>query len=111
MSYKIIASKDFEKDLKRLVKKYASLAQETTDLIKSIANNPVQGKPIGKDCFKIRLAIKSKGRGKSGGARIITCVFTFQEEVVLLTIYDKAEKENIKAKELDDLLNAIGRNY
>lgn len=110
MSYKIIASKEFEKDLKRLVKKYASLAQETTNFVKSIADNPVQGTPIGKDCFKIRLAIKSKGRGKSGGARVITCVFTLQEQVVLLSIYDKAEKENISTKELEDLLNNIARN-
>lgn len=109
MSYKVIASRDFEKDLKRLVKKYASLAQEATYLIKSIADNPVQGTPIGKDCFKIRLAIKSKGRGKSGGARVITCVFTLQEQVVLLSIYDKSEKENIDSKELDALLKDINK--
>ena len=109
MSYKVIASRDFEKDLKRLVKKYASLAQEATYLIKSIADNPVKGTPIGKDCFKIRLAIKSKGRGKSGGARVITCIFTLQEQVVLLSIYDKSEKENIDSKELDALLKDINK--
>ncbi|WAC12153.1 type II toxin-antitoxin system RelE/ParE family toxin [Dyadobacter pollutisoli] len=109
MSYKIIASENFEKGLKKLAKKYASLRQEITELIQNLKENPVQGTPIGKDCFKIRLAIKSKGRGKSGGARVITCVFSLQEKVVLLSIFDKAEKENISAKELSDLLDAIER--
>ncbi|SKC01503.1 type II toxin-antitoxin system RelE/ParE family toxin [Dyadobacter psychrophilus] len=110
MSFELIVSTHFKKELKRLSKKYDSLKQDVHELGESLADNPAQGKPIGKDCFKIRLAIKSKGRGKSGGARVITCVFSLQEEVVLLSIYDKAEKENIKSRELDELLNAIARD-
>jgi len=110
MSFEIIASENFEKEAKKLAKKYVSLRQDIFEFIQNLRNNPAQGIPIGKDCFKIRLAIKSKGRGKSGGARIITCVFTLQEEVVLLSIYDKAEKDNINAKELSDLLRTIERS-
>ncbi|MEO6283568.1 MAG: type II toxin-antitoxin system RelE/ParE family toxin [Dyadobacter sp.] len=110
MSFELIVSTHFKKELKRLAKKYASLREDVFELGESLADNPVQGTPIGKDCFKIRLAIKSKGRGKSGGARVITCVFTLQEKVVLLSIYDKSGKENINAKELNDLLDAIERN-
>ncbi|MCF2504198.1 type II toxin-antitoxin system RelE/ParE family toxin [Dyadobacter sp. CY107] len=109
MNYELIVSTHFKKELKRLAKKYASLKEDVFELGESLADNPAQGSPIGKNCFKIRLGIKSKGRGKSGGARVITCVFTLQEEVVLLSIYGKAEKENINAKELEDLLNAIDR--
>jgi mRNA-degrading endonuclease RelE of RelBE toxin-antitoxin system len=110
MSSKIIASENFEKELKKLAKKYASLRQEIIELIQNLKENPVQGTPIGKDCFKIRLAIKSKGRGKSGGARVITCVFTLQEKLVLLSIYDKAEKENIENRELEELIKAAHSN-
>lgn len=110
MSFELIVSTHFKKELKRLSKKYASLKDDVYKLGESLTDNPAQGTPIGKDCFKIRLAIKSKGRGKRGGARVITCVFTLQEEVVLLSIYDKAEKENINAKEIEDLLDDIARN-
>jgi mRNA-degrading endonuclease RelE of RelBE toxin-antitoxin system len=110
MSFELIVSTHFKKELKRLAKKYASLREDVFELGESLANNPGQGTPIGKDCFKIRLAIKSKGRGKSGGARVITCVFTLQEKVVLLSIFDKAEKENIENRELEELIKAAHSN-
>lgn len=65
------------------------------------------GKSIAKNCFKIRIAIESKGKGKSGGARIITNFVVSNKTVYLLTIYDKSEKENISDKELSDLLKFI----
>jgi len=57
---------------------------------------------------KIRLAIASKRKGKSGGARVITCVLIEDTEVHLLTIYDKSEKEDISDKELKTLRNQVG---
>jgi hypothetical protein len=62
---------------------------------------------LGKDCYKIRLSIKSKGKGKSGGARIITCVKVIDGNVYLITIYDKSEKESISNKELKELLSNL----
>jgi hypothetical protein len=62
------------------------------------------GTPLGSNCYKIRLAIKSKGKGKSGGARVITYVITEKEEVILLAIYDKQVKSDLKANELNELL-------
>jgi hypothetical protein len=53
------------------------------------------GIPIGNDCYKIRMAITSKGKGKSGGARIITHVLVKKENIYMLSIYDKSEVENI----------------
>lgn len=107
---KVTTSIHFEKEAKKLIKKYFSLGKEIAFVIKNLEANPTQGTPIGKDCYKIRLAISSKGKGKSGGARIITAVFSIQEKVILLSIYDKANKENISDKELTTLLkeNIIG---
>lgn len=107
MSYNLIVTPAFERDSKPLLKKHKSLKTDLAGLFKSLENKPTQGKPLGKDCYKIRLAITSKGKGKSGGARVITCVKIISEKVFLLTIYDKSEKEDISDKELNELLKFI----
>lgn len=107
MSYKIKIIPNFEKELKRLAKKYPSLKTEYIDLVNSLKREPKQGKAIGNGCYKIRLAIASKGKGKSGGARVITYVQVVDTSVFLLSIYDKSEKENIPDKELLELLKWI----
>lgn len=101
----VITSENFEKEAKRLFRKYRSLAQEIVILIDSLTVDATQGTAIGRNCYKIRLAIKSKGKGKRGGARVITCVVALNDEVTLLSIYDKAEQSNISDQELDRLLN------
>ncbi|MCY7350405.1 MAG: type II toxin-antitoxin system RelE/ParE family toxin [Cytophagaceae bacterium] len=101
---KVEVAKNFRRETKRLVKKYRSLAQEVADLITNLPENPNQGTPIGRDCYKIRLAIASKGKGKSGGGRVITCVKVTAEIVTLLTIYDKSEQEDIADNALTQLL-------
>ena len=103
MNYNVLYTENFQKEAKRLAKKYASLKKDIETLINSLEQNPLQGKHIGKGCYKIRLAISSKGKGKSGGARVVTCVLIEDTEVHLLTIYDKSEKENISDKELKNL--------
>ena len=62
---------------------------------------------LGHGCYKIRLKIASKGGGKSGGARVITCLVAVRETVYLLSIYDKAEQETISDKRLGELLASI----
>lgn len=99
--YKIIPAKSFENDAKPLLKKYPSLRRELDDIGDELTENPTIGEPLGKNCYKIRLAIRSKGKGKRGGARIITYVITEDEEVILLSIYDKNEKSDLLPKELD----------
>ena len=95
----------FQKQAKRLSRKYGSISQELVELGAELANDPFRNAtPLGRDCYKIRLAIKSKGKGKSGGARVITCVKILQDRVVLLSIYDKSEKDTLTAAELDRLL-------
>ncbi|KAB1065637.1 type II toxin-antitoxin system RelE/ParE family toxin [Salibacter halophilus] len=107
MSYNVIAVPKFKKELKKLAKKYPSLKAEFASLIRSLEIEPKQGKELGKNCYKIRLAIKSKGKGKSGGARVITNIAISNNIVYLLSIYDKADKENLTNKELIELLKAI----
>lgn len=107
MSYKVKTINIFEKQAKRLIKKYVSLKTELLQLVQELKENPEQGTAIGKGCFKIRIAIASKGKGKSGGARIITNIVITDDTVYLLSIYDKSETENLTDKELDELLKAI----
>jgi mRNA-degrading endonuclease RelE of RelBE toxin-antitoxin system len=108
MSYNVLYTENFRKEAKHLAKKYTSLKTDIEALIESLEQDPTQGKSLGKDCFKIRLAIASKRKGKSGGARVITCVLIEDTEVHLLTIYDKTEKEDFSDKELKTLRNQIG---
>ncbi|MEZ0611078.1 type II toxin-antitoxin system RelE/ParE family toxin [Fibrella sp. WM1] len=103
---RVVTAQQFEKEAKRLIRKYRSLGLEIKDLIDSLAENPTQGTSIGRNCYKIRLAIRSKGQGKRGGARVITCVVALTETVTLLSIYDKAEQSTISDKELELLLIA-----
>jgi mRNA-degrading endonuclease RelE of RelBE toxin-antitoxin system len=107
MSYKIKAIPKFEKELKRLAKKYPSLKNEYIKLVQNLKEHPDQGVPLGNNCFKIRVAIASKGKGKSGGARVITYLQIVKASVYLLTIFDKSAQENIPDKELEELLKWI----
>jgi hypothetical protein len=107
MSYKITAITNFRNEAKRLIKKYPSLQTELLALGEQLSFNPTLGTQIGNGCYKIRLAIASKGKGKSGGARIITYLYVAETTVFLLSIYDKSEKSNIADNELKELLKSI----
>lgn len=107
MSYSVKTLPTFDKAIKKLAKKYKSLKAEYIELITSLKEDPTQGTSLGNNCYKIRLAIASKGKGKSGGARVITHVLVEDEVVYLLTMYDKSDKDNITDKELKVLLKAL----
>ena len=107
MTYKVKFIPKFEKELKRLAKKFPSLKSDFLLLLQSLKENPSQGISLGNECYKIRMAIASKGKGKSGGARVITCFKIVHNTVFLLTIFDKSEQENISDKELKELLKFI----
>jgi len=104
MSYKIVYTPEFEKEIKRLAAKYPSLRSDFRDFLQILSDNPFHGTAFGNQCYKIRLAIKSKGKGKSGGARIISCVQIVMETVILISIYDKSEKATIEDKEIKERL-------
>ena len=108
MSFRIIVTTSFKKHAKSIGKKHRSLKSDIETLIGSLEQNPLQGEPLGKDCYKVRMAITSKGKGKSGSSRVITCVKVVGQVVYLLTIYDKSDQENISDKELDKLISLAG---
>ncbi|WP_455635670.1 type II toxin-antitoxin system RelE/ParE family toxin [Parabacteroides sp.] len=102
---------DFKKAFKQLLKRYRSLGHDLENLIESIQEDPEQGADLGHGLRKLRMAIASKGKGKSGGARVITHTVIFAEAegtVKLLTIYDKSECDSITDGELRDLMSRNG---
>ena len=107
MKYSVLSIPPFDRQFKRLAKKFPSLKAEYNTLIENLEENPEKGAPLGNNCFKIRLAIASKGRGKSGGARVITHFYVENDVVFLLSIYDKSEQIDISDRELLELLREI----
>jgi len=104
VSYKLLTSTTFDKEFKALCKKHKSAKEDVASFVRTLQDNPHQGISLGNNCYKIRISIKSKGKGKSGGARLITYVCVLDEELYLLSIYDKSEKETISDKELRNIL-------
>ena len=107
----VSVSDDFAKEAKRLAKKYPSFKQDYKDFLLSIKNNPLQGDEITKNIRKIRMAIKAKGKGKSGGARVITFnILTDIEngQVVFLLLYDKEDASTVKVNVVKQLVRDMG---
>ena len=107
----ISVSDDFAKEAKRLAKKYPSFKQDYKDFLDSIKENPLQGDEITKNIRKIRMAIKAKGKGKSGGARVITFnILTDIENghVVFLLLYDKEDASTVKVNVVKQLVQDMG---
>lgn len=107
MNYSIIPVDKFKKEAKKLVKKYPSLINELRELSEILQTNPTTGTALGNKTYKIRLAIKSKGAGKSGGARVVTYVVKEDLEIYLLTIYDKADFETVEDSMLQKIIAEI----
>jgi len=107
MTFNVKTLSVFERQVKRLMKKFPSLKKEILELIKKLKEDPEKGTSIGHNSYKIRLAIASKGKGKSGGARVITHLVFKDDTVYLLTIYDKSEIENLTDKEIRELIKLI----
>lgn len=110
MNCRISLSPFFAREAKKLKKRYKSLDKDLAVLHKELQENPKLGVDLGHGIRKIRLAIGSKGKGKSHGARIISCIIAMDlenAEVLLLTIYDKAERDNITPQEIASLLQKL----
>lgn len=104
MAYSTNTTTYFDKQAKRLFKRYSSVMNDIELLRTSLADDPFQGNSLGNGMYKVRMAISSKGKGKSGGARVITMVKIIDETVTLAAIYDKSDMDTISDKELRDLL-------
>ena len=111
MRYSFTTYPTFDRELKRLAKKYKSLKEDMLAFVQEIEQNPRAGTELGNNIYKYHLSIASKGKGKSGGGRIITMNILLTEdekEIGLLYIYDKSERSNITDKEIKELIRKNG---
>ncbi len=107
MSFKLETIENFKREAKRLIKKFPSLRHEIEALGESLRESPFLGSALPNGFYKIRLSIRSKGKGKRGGARVITYVKVINETVYLISIYDKSEQSDITNAELNRLFSEI----
>ena len=111
MNYSITTSSYFDVEAKKLAKKYPSFKEDLVNFGKSLLENPKQGAELAPGIRKIRMAIKSKSKGKSGGARVITYNFITKEmdgNIVLLLIYDKEDTSTAKVNVLKEIIKEEG---
>ena len=94
MNYRIKVLPNFVKDIKRLSKKYPSIKQDYADLLDELQQNPYSGIDLGNGLRKVRMAIKSKGRGKSHGARVITYLRSWELNYELKKCYLCTHKDH-----------------
>ena len=106
MNFNIRTISSFDKKLKKLAKKYRSIKNDLIALAADLKTNPYQGADLGNGLRKVRMAISDKKKGKSHGARVITYTALVSVEegtIVLLTIYDKADRDSIDSQEINEL--------
>ena len=111
MSVTLHLHDEFKRQFRRLRKKYQSLTDDLEDFQKELIKNPLQGSDLGGGVRKIRMAIASKGKGKRGGARVLTLTVLVSDDadVTLLTIYDKGEIENVSDEYIKWLISETGK--
>jgi len=102
---------EFERRAKALAKKYKSFPSDYEAFLDELEKDPFGGDPLGHNTYKYRMAIASKGKGKSGGARVIT--YNVQKPttddvlITLMSIYDKSEIDNVSDAYLRQLVQSI----
>jgi mRNA-degrading endonuclease RelE of RelBE toxin-antitoxin system len=111
MSFEIQTTSYFDTEAKRLAKRHRSFIDDLQDFQEELLKNPYQGTELSPGIRKIRLSIDSKGRGKSGGARVITFTYLVDEKdgvVILLLLYDKADASSIKMNVVRKIIKDLG---
>lgn len=112
MPNEVIISDNFKRESKKLLKKYASLKSELIELVEELKENPKLGAQVLENVYKIRLACKSKGKGKSGGMRIITYLEEMEDDeietlITLLSIYDKSDIDSISDNQIKSIIDSL----
>ena len=111
MKYEFRPSPAFLKSVKALAKRYPSLKEDLAVLRRSLEENPLQGVDLGGGMRKVRMSIKSKGRGKAGGARVITfniVISSHDTIIVFVYIYDKADAASVKNETMRGIIQEMG---
>lgn len=101
----IKATEVFLKCAKPLAKRYRSFKDDYKKLLDDLETNPHIGVDLGNGYRKVRMAITSKGRGKSGGARGITLDMLERNDCLyLIYAYDKSDASNINLDVLKEIV-------
>jgi mRNA-degrading endonuclease RelE of RelBE toxin-antitoxin system len=111
MNFEVYPTLDFQRAFKALAKRHRSLPADMKEFVKSLKKDPYQGVELSPGIRKIRMAITSKGRGKSGGARVITYTILPDEldgRVYLLDIYDKSDADSVNLDVIKEVVSDIG---
>jgi len=104
MSYKIKTIPRFEKDVKRLKKRFPKIKEDLNNLIYDLQENPKIGTSLGDNIYKIRIPNSSIPTGKSGGFRLIT-YYELESVIYLITMYSKSEKDTILTNKLKEIIS------
>ncbi|MEM6396602.1 MAG: hypothetical protein AAF741_09660 [Bacteroidota bacterium] len=111
MNFEIRFSREFQRRAKKLSKKYPSFKKDIEEIAKSLSNDPYQGVVIGPNTYKVRFKISSKGKGKSGGGRLITYVRVVEVETTniinVITVYDKSEIASVPYRLIKELISDL----
>lgn len=110
MSYEITATPTFRKSLKALAKRYRYIKDDFAAFVTSLQDDPFQGDELTPGLRKIRMAISSKQKGKSGGARVITYTIVVSADegiVYLVDIYDKSDYSTVDVAKLRKIIQDI----
>lgn len=111
MNLEIIRSEYFTAAFKKLSKRYRGIVDDYESFLEDLKAAPHQGVEIAPHIRKVRMAITAKGKGKSGGARVITFDALVSEQggkLYLLFIYDKAEASNVKMNVIKAIIKELG---
>lgn len=89
--------------------KAAGLTEGERDaVVEMIANRPEAGDEIGGTGGARKVRFAGRGKGKSGGYRVITFYSGKEVPVFLLAVYSKGEKANLSKPERNELKGILG---
>jgi mRNA-degrading endonuclease RelE of RelBE toxin-antitoxin system len=108
MSFKIKTVPNFEREVKRIIKKHRGIKSDLLKLINDLEVNPELGAHLGQNIYKIRLSISGTNKGKSGGARVITYVVVIDKIVYLTEIYLKSDHSTVNIEDVIQRLKDAG---
>ena len=107
-SIEIILSLEYQQSLRKLAKKYRNIRSNLDPVIQALQNGDLVGDRIqGLESvvvFKVRVQNSDAQRGKSGGYRLVYELRS-STSIAILAIYSKSEREDIRADEVQDILN------
>lgn len=107
MSYEVLTTEEFLKDVKSIIKTYPGFKLDIQNTILSLQEKPEQGNHLGQGLYKLRISITGKSSGKSYGARVIHAVISVHKKVFLLRAYDKSQKKDLTIEEVKILVSRV----